>query len=80
MDGLMQERRNFIASALELSLSCINLLIYSMITISVGYRSNNVFTKDTPYLIPTTLMGELWSVFCEYFGKKSLYHNEVSMG
>ena len=34
---------------------------------NVGYRSDFELTKDTPYL---ALTGELWSVFCEYFGER----------
>ena len=35
---------------------------------SVGYRAEFEPTKNTPYL---ALTGELWSVFCEYFGEKN---------
>ena len=34
---------------------------------NVGYRSDCELTKDTPYL---ALSGELWSVFCGYFGER----------
>ena len=68
-DGLMQERRNSIANALELRLSCIKPLIYIIQCILcdiqfcsdiVEHRADLELTKDTSYLTPT---GEPWGVY-----------------
>ena len=43
---------------------------------SAGYESYYGLTKDTPLLI---CEGELWSVFCEYFGVKQCCQKEVQL-
>ena len=63
INGLVQERHNSSALAMELRLSCINPTTHSVTIIRAGYRSDYELTKDTPYL---ALTGELWTVFSEF--------------
>ena len=42
----------------------------------VEHRADFELTKDSPYI---TLMGELWGIYCEYFGKYWLFYNGTTM-
>ena len=65
-DGLVQERRNSIANALELRLSCINPAICtkdSQVTVLVAAWIYHQMSPDTPHISPRITTGTefLWS-------------------
>ena len=54
----------------------IHELIRALATTEAGYQSDAESTKDSPYL---ALMGELWGVFCEYFGENWPRNNGTAL-
>ena len=73
VDGLMQERRNSIANALELRLSCTNPSMCQVVTL--WYRAPEVLLGSPRYSCPI----DIWSIGCifaEMVTKRPLFHGD----